>query len=148
MATKSFLECERRSLGKMKKYQLPNKFRKVGIGIFIILFIAMFVFAFTSENSELKQITKYGVLIGLLITSISKEKVEDELVKNLRMQSYTFAFIFAVFITITNPLFSFIVNQFTDKQQDSFSGVGDWQILWLLLSIQFFYFEYLKRMHK
>ncbi len=148
MTTKSFIDCERKKLDKLKKYQLPNKFRKIGITIFIISFIALFIVAFTSNNQEFKQITKYGVLIGLLIASISKEKIEDELVRDLRMQSYTFAFIFAVIITITNPLFSFIANSFFDKQQDNFNGVGDWQILWMLLSIQFFYFEYLKKMHR
>lgn len=148
MTTKSFLECERKNLDKLKKYQLPNKYRKIGISIFVISFIAMFIVAFTSLNSEIKQITKYGILIGLLIASISKEKIEDELVQNLRMQSYTFAFIFGVIITITNPLFNFIANLITTKQQDNFSGIGDWQILWLLLSVQFFYFEYLKKMHK
>jgi hypothetical protein len=148
MTTKSFLECERKGLDKMKKYQLPHKYRKIGIGIFVISFIAMFIVAFTSTNLELKQVTKYGILVGLLIASISKEKIEDELVRNLRMQSYTFAFIFGVIITITNPLFNFIANLIFEKQQANFSGVGDWQILWILLSVQFFYFEYLKKMHK
>ena len=76
---------------------------------------------------------------------ISKEKIEDELVKNLRMHSFTFAFIFAVFITITNPLFSYLANFVFTEKQEPFSGIGDWMILWLLLSIQVFYFEYMKK---
>ncbi len=148
MTVKSFLECERKNLEKIKKYQLPNKYRKIGIGIFVISLVSMFIIAFTSANSELKQVTKYGILVGLLIASISKEKIEDELVRSLRMQSYTFAFIFGVVITITNPLFSFIANLIFEKQQANFSGVGDWQLLWILLSVQFFYFEYLKKLHK
>jgi hypothetical protein len=64
------------------------------------------------------------------------------------MQSYTFAFIAGVIITLlTNPL-SNIKNLILDKQQENFEGVGDWQVLWILLSLQVFYFEFLKRMNK
>jgi hypothetical protein len=65
------------------------------------------------------------------------------------MQSYTFAFIADVIITLlTNPLFNYIKNLILDKQQENFEGVGDWQVLWILLSLQVFYFEFLKRMNK
>jgi uncharacterized oligopeptide transporter (OPT) family protein len=101
------------------------------------------------ENIDLKLTSKYGILIGLLLISISKEKIEDELIKSLRMQSYTFAFIAGVIITLlTNPIFNYIANLISEKQQGSFEGVGDWEILWILLSIQVFYFEFLKRMNK
>jgi len=144
MNTESFLECERRSIDKLKKYQLPNQAKKIGWVIFGIAFIALFL---TTKDTTMKLVAKYSLLIGLLIISISKEKIEDELVKNLRMHSFTFAFISAVFIAITNPLASFLVNFAITEQQEIFSGIGDWMILWLLLSIQVFYFEYLKRMH-
>jgi hypothetical protein len=145
MTTKSFLDCERKSLDKLKKYQLPNVYKKVGIVILAIGFIALF---FTDKDTNYKLIAKYTLLIGFLIVSISKEKIEDELVENLRMHSYTFAFIFAVFITITNPLFSYIVNFFTNEKQAVFDGIGDWMILWLLLSVQVFYFEYAKKLYR
>lgn len=145
MNVKSIMECERKNIDKLKKYQLSNQFKKVGWIIFGIAFVALFL---TTKDTNLKLIAKYSILIGLLIVSISKEKIEDELVKNLRMHSFTFAFIFAVFIAITNPLFSFLTNFVFTEKQEPFSGIGDWMILWLLLSIQVFYFEYLKKMHK
>jgi hypothetical protein len=65
------------------------------------------------------------------------------------MQSYTFAFIAGVIITLlTNPLVNYIKNLILDKQQENFEGVDDWQVLWILLSLQVFYFEFLKRMNK
>ena len=68
---------------------------------------------------------------------------------SLRMQSYTFAFIAGVIITLlTNPLFNYIANIISQKQQENFQEVGDWEILWILLSVQVFYFEFLKRMNK
>ena len=139
----SFLDCERKSIDKLKKYQLPNQAKKIGWVIFGIAFIALF---FTTKDTNLKLIAKYSILIGLLIISISKEEIEDEFVKSLRMHSFTFAFIFAVFIAITNPLCSYLVNFVFTEQQEVFSGIGDWMILWLLLSVQVFYFEYLKKM--
>lgn len=149
MNVKSFMEYERKSLEKMKRYQLPNRFKKIGIGIILISLVAFFVNKFSIENIDLKLIAKYGILVGLLLVSISKEKIEDELITSLRMQSYTFAFIAGVIITLlTNPLFHYIANFISQKQQENFQGVGDWEILWILLSVQVFYFEFLKRMNK
>ncbi|WP_417445233.1 hypothetical protein [Joostella sp.] len=149
MNVKSFMECERKSLEKMKRYQLPNRFKKIGIGIVIISLVTFFINKFSIENIDLKLIAKYGILIGLLLISISKEKIEDELITSLRMQSYTFAFITGVIITLlTNPLFNYIANIISQKHQENFQEVGDWKILWILLFIQVFYFEFLKRMNK
>ena len=149
MNVKSFMECERKSLEKMKRYQLPNRFKKIGIGIIIISLVTFFVNKFSIENIDLKLTAKYGILVGLLLVSISKEKIEDELITSLRMQSYTFAFIAGVIITLlTNPLFNYIANIISQKQQENFQEVGDWEILWILLSVQVFYFEFLKRMNK
>ena len=145
MTTKSFLDCERNNLEKMKKYQLPNIYKKIGWGIFILSFIALFI---AERDTDFKMVAKYGMLVGLLMASISKEKIEDELIKTLRMQSYAFAFIAGVFLTITHPLFSYLANLLFDKQQEVFDNMGDWQILWILLSVQVFYFELLKRLHK
>jgi hypothetical protein len=149
MNLKSFIECERKSLEKMKRYQLPNRFKKIGIGIIIISLVTFLVNKFSIENIDLKLTAKYGILVGLLLVSISKEKIEDELITSLRMQSYTFAFIAGVIITLlTNPLFNYIANIISQKQQENFQEVGDWEILWILLSVQVFYFEFLKRMNK
>ena len=149
MNVKSFMECERKSLEKMKRYQLPNRFKKVGIVIVIISLATFFVNKFSIENIDLKLTAKYGILVGLLLVSISKEKIEDELITSLRMQSYTFAFIAGVIITLlTNPLFNYIANIISQKRQENFQEVGDWEILWILLSVQVFYFEFLKRMNK
>ena len=124
MNVKSFMECERKSLEKMKRYQLPNRFKKIGIGIIIISLVTFFVNKFSIENIDLKLTAKYGILVGLLLVSISKEKIEDELMTSLRMQSYTFAFIAGVIITLlTNPLFNYIANIISQKQQENFQEV-------------------------
>ena len=133
-----------KQLEKMKKYQLPNWFKKIGIGIILISIVAFFVNKFSIEDIDIKLISKYGILVGLLLISISKEKIEDELITSLRMQSYTFSFIAGVIITLlTNPIFNFIANFISQRQGENFQEVGDWEILWILLSVQVFYFEFL-----
>ncbi|SDE69653.1 hypothetical protein [Ulvibacter litoralis] len=148
MDLKSILECERKSLEKLKRYQLPNSFKKVGVGIILISVVSIIGIKLSIDTPNLKKAAMYGVLLGLLVISISKEKIEDELITNLRMQSYALAFIAGVLITLTNPLFSYIASSLFDKQLEHFNGMGDWQILWILLSIQVFYFELLKRFNK
>ena len=100
------------------------------------------------DNGLFTQTAKYGILLGLLFISLSKEKIEDELMINLKMQSYTFAFVISVIITLTNPLFTYITSVLFEKQMNVFKGIGDWQVLWFLLSIQLFYFEFLKRVSR
>jgi hypothetical protein len=147
MNVESMMECERKSLEKMK-YQLPYKFKKIGLGIIILSLLTAIANKFGINHTELGQTAKYGILLGLLVIAISKEKIEDELITKLRMQSYAFAFIAGVMITLTNPLFSYVANALFDKPQDNFEGIGDWQVLWILLSVQVMYFQFLKRVNK
>ncbi len=148
MATKSILECEIDKLKKLNKYQLPNYFKKIGIWLFIISFISLFINAFSINDLVIRAIIKYGMLIGLLLVSISKEKIEDELVVKLRMQSYTFAFIFGVMFTLMMPFVDYFFDYIFKTNEAVIKDMGDWQILWILLSLQVFYFEILKKIHK
>lgn len=140
-------ESERKGLEKMKKLQLPHKYKKIGLGIFIIFFVSLFVNAFLIHNPELKIGSKFGLLIGLLIMSVSKEKIEDELVANLRMQSYAFAFITGVFYALALPFVDYLFNMAFSNPGAVVKDMGDFNILWMLLFVQVFYFHYLKRMH-
>jgi len=149
MNTIPFIESERKSLEKIKRMQLPHRFKIVGLAVILISGAAILINIWSVDNLEIKQVAKYGILVGLLFISMSKEKIEDELVRLLRMQSYTFAFIAGVVYTLlSNPIVNYIANLISEDRQAVFEGVGDWQILWMLLSVQLFYFEFLKRMSK
>ena len=87
------------------------------------------------------------MLVGFLIISISKDKVEDEFIKKLRMQSYSFAFIFCVAYSIGMPYIDYLLDVVRGIPA-VFKDSGDFMILWMLLCIQVFYFEYLKRLFK
>ena len=148
MDMNSALECEKKSLKKLKKYRLPNRFKTIGIGVIVFSLVSIIVNKTSVDNGLFTQTAKYGILLGLLFISLSKEKIEDELMINLKMQSYTFAFVISVIITLTNLLFTFITSALFEKQMNVFKGIGDWQVLWFLLSIQLFYFEFLKRVSR
>lgn len=147
MIIKSFTDCEQKRMEKLKNLQLPHSYKKIGFGIFIFSFIAFLIVVFTFNSLEAKIITKYGILLGLLITSISKEKIEDELIIELRMQSYTFAFVIGVIYALGMPFFDYLFDFIFQNDKAIFKDMGDFQILWMLLFVQVFYFAKLKRSH-
>lgn len=147
MTTKSFLACEQKKLRPMKKYQLPHSFKKIGIAITICSFLAMFLNKFTFDQPEYRLIAKYGLLVGLLLVSISKEKIEDELVIKIRMESYTFAFVVGVAYALFLPFVDYMIDAFFRAKEASLDEMGDFEILWILLSFQVLCFEYLKKLH-
>ncbi|MGB0862307.1 MAG: hypothetical protein ACPGXZ_05280 [Saprospiraceae bacterium] len=144
MTLKSILEYDKKSLERLKRFQLPNYSKKIGGLIALICFISMFVNAFYFDNEALRAISKFGILLGFLVVSISKEKIEDEFIIQLRMQSYTFAFIAAVLMAFIQPFINYAVD-FAINGEQVFKENGDFVILWMLLFVQVFYFEMLKR---
>src|SRR5690606_36061335 len=90
------------------------------------------------------QILKHAMLLGLLIMSLSKEKIEDELIETLRSKSYSLAFIIGVGYTMLQPLANFIVDFFLEEQL-VVSTTNHIQVLLFMLLIQVGFFEVLKR---
>ena len=80
--------------------------------------------------------------------TISKEALEDEFITELRMQSYKFAFTLGVIYTLVLPFVDYLGDAVFSPEHAMFKDVGDFQVLWLLLGMQIFYFEYLKRLYK
>jgi hypothetical protein len=133
---------------EIRIFQIPNRFKQVGFAIFIVSFISMFVIAFAFNNDEvLKTIGKNGILLGLFIVSLSKEKIEDEFIAQLRMKSYSFAFIVSVIYSLAMPLVNYIFDQLF-RNSDGYKELGDFNILWILLFVQVFSFHRLLRYSK
>lgn len=140
----STMNCERRTLDKLLDFGFPPKFKQIGIISFILFFIGLFVNAFFFEDHILRYVFKYGLLVSLVIISLSKEEVDDEMLQSLKLKSYTLAFLIAIMHTLLLPFINYLVDLMIGKEpvlQES----GDWMILWLLLFIQVFYYELLKR---
>ncbi|MGB1240910.1 MAG: hypothetical protein ACPG49_00205 [Chitinophagales bacterium] len=147
MTAKTLMDCERKKLKDLTKYQLPNHFKAIGVGLTIISFAALFLNKFAFNLPEFRLMAKYGMLIGLLLVSISKEKIEDERIGQLRMQSYAFAFIAGVLHALVLPFMDFLVDAAFQTKEAILKDAGDFMILWILLSIQVLYFEFLKKLH-
>ena len=135
-------------LNKLANHQITNSFKKIGGIIFFSSFILLVGNQLFFEKLNLSIIAKYGLLIGMFLWSISKEKIEDELILKLRMQSYTFAFLIVVIFTLLHPLMNFLVDFIIDDNKSNISDYGDFEILWLLLGSKLWFFEIQKRLHK
>jgi hypothetical protein len=148
MALKSSNETELKSIEKLIKYQLPNKFKAIGFGIFIVSLLFTLALPFTLENYEhnnlIDKSVKSALLLGLLVISISKEKVEDELIIALRMKSYSYAFIGGVLYVMIMPYINYLL-VLLYSNNPKIEGVTDFTILGMLLTIQIFSFRSLKR---
>ncbi len=147
MNTESYMKCERKHLEKITNFRLPNKFRAIGMAIAAIAIIAMFVRAFLMEGDTewLKQLAKQGLLVGMLIISISKDKEEDELTIKLRMQSYALAFVVGVAYALIMPYVEFGVSNVVHSGSEAYKDLGDFQVLSFMLLVQLMAFHTLKR---
>ena len=139
-------KCERTKLEQfLNKVQLPNSYRKVGFGIVAVSFIVLVVFKFIEgEPLWTKQFLKQAMIIGLLIISLAKEDIEDELIETLRSKSYAMAFIIGVGYTMLQPLANYVVDLILDKTNAP-TEIGYVQVILFMLLIQVGFFEVLKR---
>lgn len=135
-------------LNKLANHQIPNSFKKIGGIIFFSSFMLLVGNQLFFEKLNLSIIAKYGLIIGMFLWSISKEKIEDELIIKLRMQSYTFAFLIVVVFTLVHPFINFLVDFVINDNKSNISDYGDFEILWLLLGSQLWFFEIQKRLHR
>ena len=106
MRKDSFVECERKGLEKLINFRLPNYFYKLGLLIAGLAIVMMFVRAFALEGDQeiLKEVLKKVLLIGMLLMSVARDKVEDEMVVKLRMQSYTYAFVAGAYLCFSDAI--------------------------------------------
>ena len=148
MEKNSFVECERKGLEKLINFRLPHYFYKIGMLIAGLAIVMMFVRAFAMEGDQevLKEVFKKVLLIGMLFMSIARDKVEDEMVVKLRMQSYTYAFVAGVIYALVMPFVEYGVSNAMKPEGEEFHDIGDFQLLLFILMIQLLCFHTLKRM--
>ncbi|MEO6348341.1 MAG: hypothetical protein ABIO60_10585 [Aquaticitalea sp.] len=146
MSLKNVEKCEHTKLELfLSKVQLPYSYKKVGFIIVVLSFIAIIGNKFIDIVPPwLVSGFKHAMLIGLLIVSLSKEKIEDELIESLRSKSYALAFIIGVGYSLLQPLANFGVDLILGKQNGS-DQIGYIQVLLFMLLIQVGFFEVLKR---
>ena len=147
MTTKKFIDCERNRFQKIINFRLPHSFMNIGIAIVIISIITMFVRAFALEGDLewLKLLLQKTLLIGLLLMSIARDKVEDEMTMSLRSQSYAIAFIVGVGYALVMPYVEFGLSNVVHSGGEELKDLGDFQVLLFMLMIQLMFYHNLKR---
>jgi len=139
-------EIER--IDKYTSYQLPNKFKIVGSVLFILSLISVFIISIYLEKymyfDVFQRIGWTVVVLSLLMISISKEKIEDELMTKIRMQSYHYAVIGTVLTYLILPFIIYLIS-FSYSSNPTIQGTKDIPLLGVLIGIQITTFRKLKR---
>ena len=140
-------DCERRRAQKLLNYKLPSYYKKIGwIGVIVSLVAIMSTSLFDGDFELLKDILRKVVLAFLFIVVLAKEEVEDERIQNFRAQSFSFAFLAGVLYALFQPLVNWIAfSIFRPEKENGFEDLGDFQILWLMLTVYLFFFYILKK---
>lgn len=146
MNTRKFCDGEERRLNWLITRKLPNNWKRIGWGILFISLALILLNRYLDVDYLLfKSILKNTMLVGLLIVVISKEKIEDELVENLRSKAFSFAFIMGVVWVLVQPHINYFVSFLIESENANYQDLGDFQILWFLLIIYLTTFWFLKR---
>ena len=147
MKAEKIMDCERRRMEKLINFRLSNVYLKIGIAVVVVSIVAMFwrVLAMEGDTEWLRSLAKKGLIIGMLLMSISKDKEEDELTVKLRTQSYAIAFIIGVIYALVMPYVDYGVSNVIKPEGETFKELGDFQILIFMLMIQLMFYHTLKR---
>ena len=134
-------------IDKYISYKLPHKFKAIGLIISITSWVSLILIEIYFGDDKyfdlFKRIAITIVILGLLIISTSREKIEDELIAKIRMQSYHFAVLGTILLYLIMPFFDFtIVSIFSSMPK--IEGSKDVSILGCLLVTQILTFRTLK----
>ena len=148
MELKAKQEGDIEKINKITGYQLPNKFKIIGLVMFILSFMTVFFVAIYLENPEYnnvsKRIASTLAILSLLMISVSREKIEDELIAKIRMQSYHYAVLGTVIFYALMPFINFSVESI-NSSMPNIQGSADVSILSTLLLMQILIFRKLKK---
>ncbi|MEN8702975.1 MAG: hypothetical protein ABF265_09820 [Polaribacter sp.] len=147
MVKQSICEKEKSYVEKMNKFQLQHKYKKVGYIISFSAFALMIAKKFIDEPNWVKPVLSGILLVGMLLISLAKEKLEDEYLESLRSQSYRIAFILVILYALIQPFINFGVGLLFDESE-KLEGLNYFQILFYMLVVQLMVFWQLKRMNR
>ena len=87
---------------------LPPYFKKIAIGLFIFIAIGLIVFKYSEHlfvpyKTIGKTFLKTIGLLSLLMYILSREKDEDEMIKQIRLFSFATSFAYMVILLIISP---------------------------------------------
>ncbi len=148
MATNSIQNSDPKKIARWTKFQLPNRFKRIGLIICILAFLLMLGRKFAEGPLWIKPLLSNIFIIGLLMVSLAKEKIEDELIVNLRSQSYRLGFTFGVLYAIlVIPLINYVVDMLVSGAEEATFEANVFEVLITMLAIQLLFFHKFKKAH-
>ena len=102
---------------------LPKRFNAVGIVLVILMglvlifmtnykfFARKFLFSSAYYHEYYKSIAKFGIALGLFFVAAAKEKIEDEMISKIRLESFHLALIAIIMAILVNEAVYFFVDK-------------------------------------
>lgn len=118
---------------KNKGAGIHKHFKKMGIGIILIALLTglsiklLHIEMIPTEKAFYKVFTMNGFILGLLFVALAKEKIEDEMIAQMRLKAMSQTFITAVFYVIVKPFLDLV---FREPIQDI---TGQFMVIFMLL---------------
>lgn len=98
---------------------LPYAFKRIGLFLFFLSFINPWTIGFVEgflgvpcdcenwKKPSWVNITELASLLGFILYFLSKEKIEDELIKQIRLEAMSMAFVSSIFVLLFIHLMNF-----------------------------------------
>ncbi len=125
---------------------IPHVFKKIGYAGYAIFFVLSFSCTFFFTDYKILEKFFFSIMLFfMLMISVSKEEIEDEMTVQIRAYSYSSAFLVAVLIAIFQPLLVLLVAQFKEVGEVYYDFIKIRSLLWFMLLQQILVFERLRR---
>ena len=118
---------------KNKGTRIHKRFKKMGIALIVVALLIglsiklLHIEMMPTQKAFFKAFTMNGFILGLLFVAFAKEKIEDEMIAQMRLKAMAQTFITAVFYVIVKPFIDLV---FRDPIQDV---TGQFLVLFMLL---------------
>ena len=146
MITEKTINCERNQIEKLINFQLPRSFKAIGIFFALSSSIGFILYkAFLADFTWIEQITKTVFIVGLLMIALSKDAIEDELIKSIRMKSFALGLIIGTLYMIVFPYIIYGADQLLNEVHKPFKEMTAYNVIGVILMYQVLFFEFLKR---
>jgi hypothetical protein len=146
MGVQSIKECEQRKIEKLLSYKLPNYCKKIGWTLFVVCLVTLLLIKFVDGDFELlKNALKRVLLVSMFIVVLSKEKIEDERIQQIRAKAFSLTFLLTAMYILFQPIANFIVGTIPGEKIGLFDDLGDFVILWMMLVVYLVFYTIIKK---
>ena len=144
MDCKNLMEKDRRMFERIRKFQLPPAWKRIGFGLVVVALGLMIVRRYVDNLEQYRPFFSHLFLLGLLLVSVSRDKLEDEMISVLRGQSYAVGFVTGVVYALVQPYINYLVAAVI-KPENATLDMSVLQVLTFMLVVQLLFFWQLKR---